>query len=100
MPGVLRVPRLQRLLGADVHGDGDNRQDADVPEGQDGSGAQKKKKTERDLDSELYWQHVLGSQTFRWPDGGSLEAGGLILVQTKDDREAKNDTQKYSCKQR
>lgn len=33
MSGVLRVPRLQRLLGADVNGDGNDRQDADVPEG-------------------------------------------------------------------
>lgn len=34
MSGVLRVPCLQRLLGADVNGDGNDRQDADVPEGQ------------------------------------------------------------------
>lgn len=33
MSGVLRVPRLQRLLGTDVNGDGNDRQDADVPEG-------------------------------------------------------------------
>lgn len=31
MPGVLRVACLHRLLGADVHGDGDDGQDADVP---------------------------------------------------------------------
>ena len=32
MSRVLRVSCLDGLLGAQVHGDGDDRQDADVPE--------------------------------------------------------------------
>lgn len=38
MAGVLRMARLNGLLGAHVHGDGNDGQDADVPErGQTGS---------------------------------------------------------------
>lgn len=38
MPGVLRMARLNGLLGAHVNGDGNDGQDADVPgTGQTGS---------------------------------------------------------------
>lgn len=102
VPGVLRVPRLQRLLGADVHGDRDHRQDADVPGEQTAVMLTFRKKKKSVFKQWTDWQQVLAPQIFSWPECGSLEGCGLILLlrlkMTKKLR--KNYTQNWSCKQR